>query len=336
VVTGNDGLAGILVTGAGSTGTVITGNYIGLYSNGTSTPPVANVSLDGILVNAGAANARIGGVTAGERNVISGLRVNGIELAGASGNTVLGNYIGTDASGNGSIDHDRQWLRAVLSDNNTIGGTTNTTLGGACTGACNVISGNGNDGTSSGILLNTSNSNSIDANYIGLNVAGTTAMLNGRTQDGSVYNGRAIGVYSSSNNTIGNRAGPDIPERSPDVPLTFYCVQDPDTGDYVSFSDVTHTYEAKHCKSGRSLTGMAFVTADTGSFIRIQSDTFGLGTASLTQGSRGWGFGHFPDPDGFSFIAQQNPPFDRSCECPPKRNEYHRRPGRTGTRERTG
>jgi hypothetical protein len=61
VITGNDGLAGIMVTVPTRRGSDL-GNYIGLYSNGTSTPPAANVSLDGVLVKAGATGARIGGV----------------------------------------------------------------------------------------------------------------------------------------------------------------------------------------------------------------------------------------------------------------------------------
>jgi hypothetical protein len=58
-----------------------------------------------------------------------------------------------------------------------IGGTTGT-AGGPCTGACNLISGNGNNGTGHGIVVNASNSNMIDGNYIGLDATGNTPILN--------------------------------------------------------------------------------------------------------------------------------------------------------------
>ena len=214
VITGNDGLAGVLVTGAASSGTVISGNYIGLYSNGISTPPAAAVSLDGVLVNGGAAKTRIGGVTAGERNVISGLRTNGIELAGANGSTVQGNYIGTDSSGMARSTTLGNGVRILLSNDNIIGGTTNTTLGGACTGACNVISGNGNDGAGDGISLSTANGNMIDGNYVGVNAAGTGPMLNGITPNGATFTGNAVRLFNSSNNILGRLPDQPGPTRS--------------------------------------------------------------------------------------------------------------------------
>jgi titin len=73
--------------------------------------------------------------------VISGLRNNGIEIAGANSNIVQGNYIGTDASGMVRSTTVSNGVGIFFANNNTVGGTTNTTLGGACTGACNVISG---------------------------------------------------------------------------------------------------------------------------------------------------------------------------------------------------
>ena len=63
---------------------------------------------------------------------------------------------------------------------NTIGGVVGTTPGGSCTGACNLISGNADDGVRIG-GANTS-SNVIQGNYIGTDVHGTGDV--GNTDDG--------------------------------------------------------------------------------------------------------------------------------------------------------
>jgi hypothetical protein len=70
--------------------------------------------------------------------------------------------------------------------------------------------GNGNNGIGDGVFLSTANGNTVDANYIGVNAAGSGLILNGRTPDGSVFNGRAIRLLNSSNNTIGRQI--DQPE----------------------------------------------------------------------------------------------------------------------------
>src|SRR6185503_2841118 len=91
----------------------------------------------------------------------------------------------------------------AFSDNNTIGGTQGTMRGGPCTGACNVISGNGTNGAADGITLNSANNNTIDGDYIGVNAAGTAALLNGITLDRMTFNGKAIRLIDSNDNTIG-------------------------------------------------------------------------------------------------------------------------------------
>ena len=53
-----------------------------------------------------------------------------------------GNRVGTDLTGTVSRAN-RDGIRIVDAPNNTIGSVTGTTLGGACTGGCNLISGNG-------------------------------------------------------------------------------------------------------------------------------------------------------------------------------------------------
>jgi hypothetical protein len=317
VITGNSGLAGVLVTGAGSTGAVITGNYIGLYSNGTSTPPAANVALDGVLVNGRATNARIGGLTAGERNVISGLRNNGIEIAGADSNLVQGNYIGTDASGMVRSTTVSNGVGIFFANNNTVGGTVNTTLGGACTGACNVISGNGNNGIGDGVFLSTANGNTIDGNYIGLNAAGTGLILNGRTPDGSVFNGRAIRLLNSSSNTIGRQIPPMRPPNDIGSPAeNIYCIQN-EKG-YVSIMrDLDfYTYEARSCLNGGTISGSveARTFKDEIEFSTGPADPFYM--RALVQQSTNAGIASFVTLGGNGSIRDSDSTQPRDCSCP--------------------
>lgn len=254
VITGNSGLYGVMVTSAGSTGNVITGNYIGLYTNGTSAPTPAFATLDGILLNAGSSGTRIGGTTAGERNVISGLSGNGIEIAASNGNTVQGNYIGTDATGMARSTTLSNGISIQFSDNNVIGGTQGTTLGGPCTGACNVISGNGNNGTGDGIVLNASNGNTIDGNYVGLNAAGTGPMLNGITPSGSTFDGKAVRVFNSSNNTLGRQLVATVSEPAK-VPAGFRCVASApyiSTFVYIPDDPAVHQTSLTHCPTART------------------------------------------------------------------------------------
>lgn len=158
---------------------VIEGNYIGTDITGS----VAVGNDIGIFVN-GAAHDTIGGRTPEARNVISGNR-EGVTLwdAGATGNHVMGNYIGTNAAGTAAIPNDVGV--AIYGPANTIGGTT--------AGAGNLISGN----TTHGIKIEdagaTPTNNLIAGNYIGTDVSGSNAL------------GNEVGVIilSSSGHTIG-------------------------------------------------------------------------------------------------------------------------------------
>jgi CSLREA domain-containing protein/uncharacterized repeat protein (TIGR01451 family) len=93
VISGNG--IGIQVEG----GATVVGNYIGTDATGTA----ALGNGDGILVDGGRF-ARVGGADADEGNVISGNRV-GIRIE-ASESFVVGNFIGTDAAGSGSIGNE--------------------------------------------------------------------------------------------------------------------------------------------------------------------------------------------------------------------------------------
>ncbi|HLA62878.1 MAG TPA: hypothetical protein VK610_00505, partial [Rhodothermales bacterium] len=87
--------AGVQIVGAAATGTIVVGNYVGLNVAGTAALP--NVAA-GIVLE-GAPGVRVGGPTAGERNVIAGNPV-GVEVSGAAEGTVIqGNYLGLAPTG---------------------------------------------------------------------------------------------------------------------------------------------------------------------------------------------------------------------------------------------
>ncbi len=98
VVAGNT--RGVYINGAGSTGNVVAGNIVGLDPTGTLATGFGN-SMQGVFVGGGASGNTIGGVTAADRNIISGNTSNGVVIrdVGTDNNTILGNYIGTDITG---------------------------------------------------------------------------------------------------------------------------------------------------------------------------------------------------------------------------------------------
>ena len=158
VISGNAG-AGVNVSGTGTDGNVIQGNYVGLAADGLTA--VGNTQ-DGVIVQAGAANTLVGGTAGGAGNVISGNR-NGIQVNAVPSGTIQGNVIGLDAAGD--ADRGNSLSGIVFS-----AGAGGITVGGTTVSARNVIS--GNDG--SGVFLAGGGSNStIAGNYIGTDATGT-------------------------------------------------------------------------------------------------------------------------------------------------------------------
>jgi titin len=144
VLSGNGG-NGLGFSGPGATGNVVEGNYIGTDATGNFA--IAN-TYQGIDIY-DSSNNTIGGTTDKARNVISGNVGNGILIEQAStGNTVEGNYIGTDVTGTVALGNT---YNGVL-----IGtGASNNTIGGTMGGARNVISGNGQIGIYGGEFSST-------------------------------------------------------------------------------------------------------------------------------------------------------------------------------------
>ena len=94
VISGNS-VNGILVTDSGTTGTVISGNFIGTDVTGTVALPNGG---NGVTIAAGTSSTTVGAETSGiaNLNVISGNLGDGVSITSSSGNNVSFNYIGVD------------------------------------------------------------------------------------------------------------------------------------------------------------------------------------------------------------------------------------------------
>jgi Right handed beta helix region len=188
---------------------IVEGNYIG--TDVTGTVALGNgqgVTLGIGAVVDGAALITVGGTVPAARNVIS---ANGLGVAVNGGlNRVLGNFIGTDASGTRALGNTTSGLSlnsAILSE-----------IGGSAPGARNVISANGDDG----VQVNDSGLSLIRNNYIGTDVSGSLALGNGGdgvdvpdsllTIAGNVISANTgLGIFApsvaSQPEIIGNRIG---------------------------------------------------------------------------------------------------------------------------------
>ena len=186
----------------GGSGTIVAGNYLGTDITGT----VGLGGNDGISLEAGATNTRIGtnadGVSdATEGNVIAGNTGFGVVISntGTSNNTLTGNYIGVDKTGNQAGQRHRWSAHSGRRFFNTIGGTTPADR--------NVISGN----LGSGVRITDSGTRHVQGNYIGTNAAGTAALGNITGIEVSDAPGALIGgTTSGAGNLISGNAGDGI------------------------------------------------------------------------------------------------------------------------------
>ncbi|MCA1718587.1 MAG: Ig-like domain-containing protein [Actinobacteria bacterium] len=170
-ISGNT-LDGVFVDGLGANR--IEGNYIGTDANGTA--DLGNGE-DGVTLLNAATNV-VGGTSATAHNIISGNGNDGVTISGtdsgsSGNNNVMGNYVGTDASGTANLGNDED---GVDIDGD---GAPNNTIGGTEAGARNIISGNDDDGVDiSNTFGNRILSNSIHSNGalgIDLGADGVTA-----------------------------------------------------------------------------------------------------------------------------------------------------------------
>ena len=137
------------------------------------------------MIYDGAHNTRIGGSGAGEGNIISGntetgVHINGNSNSATTGNLVVGNIVGTDASGTTGRANGTAGIHIF-------GGAHTNIVGGTTASHRNVISGNGGYGID--IEGSGTDTNTVSANYIGTDLAGTADV--GNDTDGVAIRGGA-------------------------------------------------------------------------------------------------------------------------------------------------
>ncbi|MFN2273172.1 MAG: right-handed parallel beta-helix repeat-containing protein, partial [Anaerolineae bacterium] len=207
---------------------------------------------NGILLQAGATENLIGGTNtalgkacSGACNLISGNGVDGIRTDGGfGGNIVSGNFIGTDVTGTSTIPNGYYGVD-IYSDSNLIGGS-NATPGGACTGECNLISGN-----VYGVQAVYSAGNTIVGNYIGTDASGTIALGGGFMQIGGSYN-RVGGPNQGERNVIAGMifvAPPDPPPTHQTITGNFIGVDSGGTSCFGGYMGIL-VYGSDHVVGG--------------------------------------------------------------------------------------
>ncbi len=183
------GLSGNIVSGNGASGIALTfeptsslasggeqtiqGNFIGTDVTGKMELPNQQ---SGIHVTGGASKCLIGGTDPLARNVISGNKGDGIVIAGKKNeeNRIVGNLIGTDVDGLKEIPN--QMSGVHLGSESSTSTANRNAVGGSKAGERNVISGN----TGAGVLIANGSSNTVQGNWIGVDISGKKSLGNRR------------------------------------------------------------------------------------------------------------------------------------------------------------
>ncbi len=169
---------------------IISGNFLGTDPSGINS--LGNTGRGLTIYRS--PNNTIGGVLAGSGNLISGQNARGISIEdpAATGNLIVGNFIGTDVTGT--------LARGNLENGIVIAGAIGNVIGGTNSASRNLVSGNSQSGI---YLLGVGTSNNIvQGNYVGTDVSGKTALGNGR--DGIVMSAAAFNTVGGSVSGAGN------------------------------------------------------------------------------------------------------------------------------------
>lgn len=173
---------GVQLINTGTTGNEVDSNFIGTDRNNVTGLGNGN----GVVVADAGGNTIVG-------NTIVANFTDGVEIGGggAVGNQLLSNFIGTNAANANNLGNGRHGMLVTGAADNTFGAP----------GMGNVISGNGFSeqvGPGDGVrLTGGANGNLIQANFIGTSGAGTAPLANRR---------HGIVIQSSADNTIGGGA----------------------------------------------------------------------------------------------------------------------------------
>jgi titin len=361
VISGN-AIEGVKIEGATSTGNIVQGNYIG--TNAAGTAAIANSG--GLSITSGANNNTIGGTASGAGNVISGNTTNQVHITdtGTTGNTVAGNYIGTNAAGTADLSN----TDGVRIDS----GASANTLGGTTTSARNIISGN-----TTGVFItgSTTTGNVVQGNWVGLNAAGTGSLANsigisvstatatmiggtatgagnvisgnasmgislGNLDSGTIIQGNLIGTNPAGTAAQGQSNGIYIQSRSSNALIGG---TDAGAGNLISGNSIGIRFansggaptgvRIEGNKIGTSLDGNTAVRNNYG--IQVATAAGGLGTLSITIGGTAAGAGNLISGNTVAgiFLGGQRQDDGRDCAGQPDRYERRRDCG-VGQRDR--
>jgi parallel beta-helix repeat protein len=282
----------------------IAANYLGPDASGLSAFAIGDslIQGNGLELNVTAKYNVTGGYTAGERNVISGNRVYGfIYYGNCSYNPLIGNYIGTDATGNASLPNATGICVDASSNHNLM--------------EKNVLSGN----MSYGIFIVThgTNYNELKGNFIGTNAAGTDTVPNdigliiaggaryniiggtGATDRNIISGNRYDGIEmadqkTDSNQIVGNYIGTDI---TGSIRL----------GNSIGIGIATnpkHNFFSSNVISGNKRMGMViYENADSNIVVSNKIGTAANGTSDLGNGSAGLAIAYGPK---YNIIGEVN------------------------------
>ncbi len=231
----------------------------------------------------GSSGNTVGGTIPSAHNVISGAATgNGVNIfnSGSTGNVVVGNLIGTDATGTVALANQVGVSITISGGDNTIGGTTTA----AGTGSGNLILGS----SFAGIYLydetttDTIVGNAIVENATGLFLqADTTAQIGGtNVQDGNLIsgNGTGVNVDGSANSLIeGNLIGTDITGTSAHPNSVGIAINSGSTKNTIGGTAAG----AGNVISGNAGDGVSIVSATSNLIAGNWIGTNALGTAAL-------------------------------------------------------
>jgi len=279
VISGNES-DGIFIAGGGADSNQVLGNYIGTDITGGAALPNRFV---GVEIQGGS-NNEVGGADPGAGNLISGNGLSGGAIADAgvlieegdnfptTGNSVLGNLIGTDATG--MLDLGNNGIGV------TIFGANGNFVGGDNPGEGNVISGNGSDGIYVVCRIPAPSEpcagaadNRIRGNRIGTDATGSFAVPNdqvGVEIEGAPATGNLIGgATPGARNVISGNANDGVLLQAP---------QNVVSGNFIG-TDATGTFDL-----GNALAG---VEIEDGSDNTIGGNTPGERNVISGNGSEG-------------------------------------------------
>lgn len=266
------------------------------------------IELDG--TNAGLSPG-IEGFTSG--CTIRGLVVNRFQRTGISfvltsnGNTIVGNYVGTDPTGTIDLGNGENGILLFQ-------GPAGNTIGGPTPADRNLVSGNGNNGI---YIQDAGTGNTVQNNYVGVDASGDAALgngangivvqgtastqvggtgaLEGNLVSGNLGSGMRIGAAGADDNVVeGNRIGTDIggvdalPNAANGVFL-FGGATGNRIGGVSSLPNLGPSDSAGNLISGNGGIGVSIANAGTSNNL-VQGNVIGLdalGMTALPNGSHG-------------------------------------------------